>query len=75
MTIKEFNQNTPITKIDVVGDLIISVYNNETPYGLDVDTSNLTYGMEINTTENFTIENDILTCGDIELNMSTTDML
>jgi hypothetical protein len=75
MTVKEFNESTPITKIDVVGDLIISVYDNDTPYGVDVDTSTLECGTQITTTEEFVIENDILTSGDIELNMLTTNML
>lgn len=75
MTVKEFNEITPITKIDVVGNIVISVYNNETPYGLDVDTSNLQCGTQITTTEEFVIENDILTFGNIELNMLTTNML
>jgi len=77
MTLKEFMASNNVTGFEVVPDVLIlnAMVNGSTPYGLDVDTSTLVGGTKLSLVTDFSINNDILTVGNLSLNTNTTNLL
>lgn len=75
MTAKEFLEGKTLTAVETVENLVINLVIDEAIYGLDVDTSTIEAGTSVVRTEDFSIEGDTLTTGDITVDLSTTDML
>jgi hypothetical protein len=77
LTLKQFIFGKRITAIDTVDgfDLIINVYVDEICYGINVDLSNVPGGTLLTKREDFTIDGDILSIGNISLDISKTEML
>lgn len=75
MTAKEFLEGKTLTAVETVNSLIINLVIDEAVYGMDVDTSNLVADTPLIRTENFLIEGDILTVGELSLDLVDTEML
>jgi hypothetical protein len=76
MTLKQFIEENQVTAFEVVPNvLILNAAVGEAEYGIDVDTSNIPFGTILQKVEEFTIENDILTVGNLSLNTAQTNML
>jgi hypothetical protein len=75
MKATEFLQDNTLTFIERTPDLILSLVIDRVTYGLDVDTSDLTADTVITRTTDFQITDNILTSGDITVDLSSTDML
>jgi hypothetical protein len=75
MTVKEFLSGKTLTAIEFIEDLTINLVVDKAVYGLSVDTSSITAGTKLTRTEEFEIDGDTLTSGDITLDLSETDML
>jgi hypothetical protein len=75
MTAKEFLSGKTLTAIEFIEDLTINLVVDKAVYGLSVDTSSITAGTKLTRTEEFEIDGDTLTSGDITLDLSETDML
>jgi hypothetical protein len=75
MKAKEFLNKKTLTAVETVNNLIINLVIEKTVYGLKVDTSSISSGTKLTRTNQFKIQNDILTVGTISVNLATTDML
>ena len=76
MNLKDFIENKNITGFEIIPNiLILNVFVDNTPYGLDVDTSNIQAGTQLSKITNFSIDNNILTVDTLSLNIETTNML
>jgi len=75
MKAKEFLNKKTLTAVETVDSLIINLVIEKTVYGLKVDTSSILSGTKLTRTNQFKIQNDILTVGSISVNLATTDML
>lgn len=74
-TLKEFMNENTVTAFDVINDLILSAVVDQVSYGIDVDTSTIPGGMPVTTISDFSLDSDMLTVGDITIDISTTNML
>ena len=75
MTAKEFLEGKTLTAVETVETLIINLVIEEAVYGLDVDTSGIEGGTQLTRTEDFNITDDVLTTGELSVDLSTTNML
>lgn len=76
MTLKQFMQENQVTAFEVVPNvLILNVAVGQVEYGLDVDTSEIQFGTQLQTVEEFTVDGDILTVGNLTLNTEQTNLL
>jgi hypothetical protein len=75
MKAKEFLNKKTVTAVETVNNLIVNLVVDKTVYGLKIDTSNIPSGTKLTRTNQFKIQNDILTVGSISVNLATTDML
>ena len=76
MTLKQFMQENQVTAFEVVPNvLILNVVVDQIEYGLDVDTSEIQFGTQLQMVEEFTVEGDILTVGNLTLNTEQTNLL
>ena len=76
MTLKQFMQENQVTAFEVVPNvLILNVAVGQIEYGLDVDTSEIQFGTQLQMVEEFTVEGDILTVGNLTLNTEQTNLL
>lgn len=75
MTVQEFLTGKTITSIETTDSLIINLVIGESIYGINVDTSNLLAGTLLYRREDFEIENNILICDNMSIDISTTNML
>ena len=75
MKAKEFLNGKTLTAVETVNNLIINLVIEETLYGLKIDTSSILSGTKLTRTNQFEIQNDILTVGIISMDLTTTDML
>jgi hypothetical protein len=75
MTIKEFLEDKTLTAVETVDNLIINLVCGESPYGIDVDTSNIPSGTLLTRRTDYTLINDILSVDTISVNTETTNML
>jgi hypothetical protein len=74
-TAKEFIQGKTLKAIDVARGTVLSLVIQNSAYGLAVDTSGIQYGTKLTRVEDFTINGDTLTAGDITLDLAATFML
>lgn len=75
MTAKEFLEGKTLTAVETVETLIINLVIEEAVYGLDVDTSGIESGTQLTRTEDFNITDDVLTTGELSVDLATTNML
>jgi hypothetical protein len=75
MTLQEFILENTITSIQHVKGVVFNVLCGETPYGLDVDTTNIPTGTDLITTNEFIITETELIVNDIKLDLEKINML
>ena len=78
MTLKEFLQNKTISAVELVRvdtAQVINVYVDQVCYGLDIDTSNIGSGTQLEYRTDVTLQDDILTVGEVVLDINTINML
>jgi hypothetical protein len=77
MTAKEFLLNKTLDFVEVCDDKVILNLGIEgIIYGMDVDTSHIISGTNIDRTEDFQIEDDVLTTSEgLSVNLAKTNML
>jgi hypothetical protein len=74
-TAKEFLQDKKLNAVDVVQGKVLNLVFKKSLHGLYVDTSGIPYGTKLTRVEDFTIDGDTLTVGDITLDLAATFML
>lgn len=76
MKLKTFLENNTVTAFEIIPNiLILNAFVGNSPYGLDVDTSNIPAGTVLSKINNFTIDNNILTVDGLSINIEMTNML
>ena len=77
MTLKEFLTDKTLTSVEITEqyNLIFNVYVDQAGYGLDIDTSNVEAGTQLYMSEDFTLENDILSVAGISIDTTQINML
>lgn len=75
MTAKEFLEEKTLTAVETVGTLVINLVLGEAVYGMNVNTSKIKKGTLLTRTEDFVIEDDILTANGMSIDLSKTNML
>jgi hypothetical protein len=75
MKAKEFLNGKTLTAVETVNNLIINLVIEETLYGLKIDTSSILSGTKLTRTNQFEIQDDILTVDTMSIDLTTTDML
>jgi len=77
MTLKEFLSKTNIIMIEICESysLIYNVYDEYSCYGLNIDTSHIPNGTQLECRTDFVLENDILSCAGISINTNDVTML
>lgn len=76
MKLKNFlEKNTPTAFEIVPNTLVMNVMVGDAIYGLDVDTTNIQNGTQLQTVSEYTLENDILTVSGLVLNANDVNML
>jgi hypothetical protein len=75
MKAKEFLNRKTLTAVETVNNLIINLVIEETLYGLKIDTSSILSGTKLTRTNQFEIQDDILTVDTMSIDLTTTDML
>lgn len=75
MTALEFLNGQTLTSVEMTETLIINLVLGEDIYGMEVDTENTVCGTVLTRSENFTIENNILSSGSLSVNLEKTEML
>jgi hypothetical protein len=75
MTLREFISENTVTSIQYVDDVIFNVICDGTPYGLDVDTSNIEGGTVLLTATDFVLTENELIFGNTTLDLDNTNLL
>ena len=76
MTLKEFIEVNNVTGFETIGGLLFNVIVDDSiPYGLDIDTSNVISNTPLERVNDFNIDNDILTVGDIIVDTNEITLL
>jgi len=76
MTLKQFMEENQVIAFQVVPDVVIlNAVVDQTDYALDVDTSNIPFGTQLQTENQFSVVDDVLTVGTLSLNTAQTYML
>jgi len=78
MTLKQFLQDKTISAVELVhtdSDQIINVYVDGVGYGLDIDTSNIPSGTQLEYRTDVTLQDDILLVADLSIDTNTVKML
>lgn len=78
MTLKQFLQDKTISAVELVhtdSDQIINVYVDGVGYGLDIDTSNIPSGTQLEYRTDITLQDDILLVADLSIDTNTVSML
>jgi hypothetical protein len=76
MNLKTFLQENNVTGFETIpGVIIMNVLVGDATYAMDVDTSNIQAGTSLTRTEQWAVENDILTVDGISLNINETNMM
>lgn len=74
-TLKEFMNENEVTAFEVIDNLLISAVVGETSYALDVDTSNIPGGTLVTKVSDFSLNDDILTVGNITVDVNLINMM
>lgn len=75
MTAKEFLTDKNLSAVELTGSLIMNLIVDNVPHGLKVDTSSVPSGTVLQKVTKFTYEDDVITVGNIVLNLAVTEML
>ena len=75
MTLKEFMEVENIYSFELVDNILINVIVDNTPYGLDTDTSSIQAGTLLNYINEYNISGDILYIDGIEYDMTTISLV
>jgi hypothetical protein len=77
MTLKEFLTDKTLTSVEITEqyNLIYNIYVDQAGYGLDIDTSNVEAGTQLEMRQDFTLENDILSVAGISIDTTQINML
>jgi hypothetical protein len=75
MNAKEFLKEKNLTAIEIANNLVLNLIVDGTTYGIDVDTSNISFGTVLNRTENFSINGDVLTIENTLFDLNLIEML
>lgn len=75
MTAKEFLTGKKLQAIEVVGNVIINLIVDGASYALAAETSSFQVGTKIQRVTEYKKTRDIITYGDITLDLATTNML
>lgn len=76
MTLKTFMQKNLPTEFEIIPNtIILNIVSNNRIYALDVDTSSIQYGTKLIKVSNYSLENDLLTVGDITVNANEINVL
>lgn len=75
MTAKEFLSDKNLSAVEITGNTLVNLVIDNVAYGLKVDTSNIQAGTILQKVTNFKYENDIITVGNIVINLLATEML
>jgi hypothetical protein len=75
MKAKEFLADKTLQAVDVVGNRIITIVADNLSYGLLVKVDDLKVGTSVQRCTEFSVTNDVLTVGDITLDLAATEML
>ena len=75
MTLKDFIENNNIEGFELVEDVLMNVFSNGTPYGLDVDTSNIEAGTPLTYTDEYLLEDNMLYVNGIEYDTEIINLL
>ena len=80
MTIKEYLESDTIKDKNLIGieyfnDTIVNLVGDGFYIGLKVDMSNIPNGTHLQFTDDFTLTDEILQCGDISININEVYIL
>lgn len=75
MTVQEFLSGKILTSIETTDNLIINLVIGDAIYGIDVDVSNIPSGTPLYRREDFVVEDNILSCDNMSIDMLTTNIL
>lgn len=77
MTVKQFTEENNVSLVQVILDynLIINLVVGETPYGIDMDTSDVPTGTTLTDVNDFVISGNFLEAGGIVIDMTQVNML
>lgn len=73
-SLKEFIQENDVTGFELVNNVILSVVVDNITYALDVDTSEIPYGMLVQRVNEFIIEEDILSVNNVSININNVNV-
>jgi hypothetical protein len=75
MNLKTFLETNNVTCFDIIENtLILNVVDGEANYALDVDTSNIVENTPLIRVNEWTINENILSIGNLSLNIETTNL-
>lgn len=75
MTIQEFLSENIVSQVEKTNQIILNLIVDGVSYGIDVDTSSIEVGTILTRTTDFQIDENFLICGDIVVDITTTNML
>lgn len=76
MTLKQFIEENNVSGFEKIGNLLFNVIVDDSiPYGLDIDTSNIMSNTPLERVNDFSMDNDILTVGDITIDTNEVTLL
>ena len=76
MTLKQFIEENNVSGFEKIGNLLFNVIVDDSiPYGLDIDTSNIMSNTPLERVNDFSIDNDMLTVGDIIIDTNEVTLL
>ena len=75
MTAKEFLTDKTLESIDIASGVIINLVVDNIPYGLLTNTGSISVGTPIQRINNYTKTDDVITFGNITLDLAITEML
>jgi hypothetical protein len=75
MTAKELLQGKTLTEIETIENQIFNLIVGESVYGINIDTSSIPAGIKLSRTSDFTIENDVITFGNLSLELESVNVL
>jgi hypothetical protein len=75
MNVKDFMITHPISGFEIIDNIILSVVSDEVAYAVEADTSSIECGRLVEVVTDFTIEDDILSIGEIHININYINLV
>lgn len=75
MNVKDFMTTHPILGFEIIDNIILSVVSDEAAYAVEADTSSIECGRIVEVVTDFTIEDDILSIGEIHININYINLV